>query len=64
MWCFFKFRILEKILNFLKGKEDELEKLRKRDPEKFSLVELLKFANEEECLTLEKFSGKNFDNAE
>ena len=51
---------LQKLLDLLHGKQDELRALDK-DPSEFSLLELLSNANEEEREALEKFSGIKFE---
>ena len=51
---------LQKLLDLLHGKKDELRALDK-DPSEFSLLELLSNANEEEREALEKFSGIKFE---
>jgi uncharacterized protein YaaW (UPF0174 family) len=51
---------LQKLLNLLRSKQDELRALDK-DPSEFSLLELLSNANEEEREALEKFSGIKFE---
>ena len=51
---------LQKLLDLMRSKEDELRALDK-DPSEFSLLELLSNANEEEREALEKFSGIKFE---
>ena len=51
---------LQKLLDLMRSKEDELRALDK-DPSEVSLLELLSNANEEEREALEKFSGIKFE---
>jgi len=56
-------KTLEKLIQLLKEKEDELSGLN-RNPADYSLLQLLSQANDEERATLEKFVGKSFENPE
>ena len=51
---------LQKLLDLMRSKEDEL-RASDKDPSEFSLLELLSNANEEEREALEKFSGIKFE---
>ncbi len=54
---------LDKILEFIRGKQQELRDL-KKDPAKFSLLELLTFANDQERDGLERLSDIKFKDAD